>query len=272
QLSTILLLLLFIVPFGSIKKAVAQDSDLIPNDTIPNIDSLSKRRTLPSFLLWDNFNTHPLFPNQNPFLRNTSPFLPKPPTDPKIAVELDSTFKYRITDELDSGDVQPGYTYEFEDFSKIQELRLRQEYWRSRSRGMDGESAVSGRGLIPPITLSPTFDRIFGGNEINIVPTGNVNLDFGGMFRRIDNPSIPIRQQRNGGFNFNQQIQMSVNGTLGQKMRIGANFDSNNSFDFQNQLKVEYAGFEEDIIKSIEIGNVSMPIQNSLIQGAQNLF
>jgi cell surface protein SprA len=65
---------------------------------------------------------------------------------------------------------------------------------------------------------------------------------------------------------------MSVNGTLGQKMRIGANFDSNNSFDFQNQLKVEYAGFEEDIIKSIEIGNVSMPIQNSLIQGAQNLF
>src|SRR5690606_4700978 len=119
--------------------------------------------------------------------------------------------------------------------SKIQELRLRQEYWRNRSRGMDGESVVSGRGLIPPITLSPTFDRIFGGNEINIVPTGNVNLDFGGMFRRIDNPSIPIRQQRNGGFNFNQQIQMSVNGTLGQKMRIGANFDSNNSFDFRSE-------------------------------------
>ena len=76
-----------------------------------------------------------------------------------------------------------------------------------------------------------------------------MNLDFGGIFRRIDNPSIPIRQQRNGGFNFNQQIQMSVNGMLGQKVRIGANFDSNNSFDFENQLKVEYAGFEEDIFK-----------------------
>src|SRR5690606_9579924 len=162
-----------------------------------------------------------------------------------------------------------GYTYEFEDFSKIQELRLRQEYWRSRSQGMDGESAVGGRGLIPPITLSPTFDRIFGGNEINIVPTGNVNLDFGGIFRRIDNPSIPIRQQQNGGVNFNQQIQMSANGTLGQKMRVGANFDSNNSFDVQNQLKVEYAGCEEDMIKSIAVGNVSVPMQNSLIQGGQ---
>ena len=270
--STLVLSLLVFVFFCSIQEAAAQANDTIPNDTLPNIDSLNKRRTLPSFLLWDNFNTSPLFPNQNPFLRNSSPFLLQPPTNQRIEVELDSTFRYRITDELDSGAVQPGYTYEFEDFSKIQELRLRQEYWRSRSQGMDGESAVGGRGLIPPITLSPTFDRIFGGNEINIVPTGNVNLDFGGIFRRIDNPSIPIRQQQNGGFNFNQQIQMSVNGTLGQKMRIGANFDSNNSFDFQNQLKVEYAGFEEDIIKSIEIGNVSMPIQNSLIQGAQNLF
>lgn len=280
-----IILLISIVLLGWSPELAARQNENLP-DTIPvaaptaeqdtatvnYLDSLEKRRTLPSFLLWNNYRTNPLFPSQNPFLEKPSPFLPQPPTNQRIEVELDSTFRYRVTDELDSGAVQPGYTYDFDDFSKIQELRLRQEYWRNRSRGMDGESAVSGRGLIPPITLSPTFDRIFGGNEINIVPTGNVNLDFGGMFRRIDNPSIPIRQQRNGGFNFNQQIQMSVNGTLGQKMRIGANFDSNNSFDFQNQLKVEYAGFEEDIIKSIEIGNVSMPVQNSLIQGAQNLF
>lgn len=265
--ATILLLsvIVFLIP---VHDTISQQTDTIPN----RVDSLDKRRSLPSFLLWNNFNTSPLFPNQNPFLEDRSPFLLPSPTRKKVEVEIDSTFQYRVTDELDSSVVQPGYTYDFDEFSKIQELRMRQEYWRNRSRGMDGESSVSGRGLIPPITLSPAFDRIFGGNEINIVPNGNVNLDFGGIFRRIDNPAIPIRQQQNGGFHFDQQIQMSVNGTLGQKMRIGANFDSNNSFDFQNQLKVEYAGFEEDIVKSIEIGNVSMPIQNSLIQGAQNLF
>lgn len=263
----ILLLWVGAFPF-SFSEAYAQQNDTIPSQ----LDSLEKRRTLPSFLLWDNLRTNPLFPAQNPFLERPSPFYPTAPIQQRIEVELDSTFRYNIMEEMDSTSVNPGYSLDFDDFSKMQELRMRQEYWRSRSRGMDGESAVSGRGLIPPITLSPTFDRIFGGSEINIIPTGNVNLDFGGIFRRIDNPSIPIRQQQNGSFNFNQQIQMSVNGTLGQKMRIGANFDSNNSFDFQNQLKVEYAGFEEDIIKSIEIGNVSMPVQNSLIQGAQNLF
>ncbi|ERM84479.1 gliding motility protein [Rhodonellum psychrophilum GCM71 = DSM 17998] len=236
------------------------------------MDSLNKRRMLPSFLLWQNLNTNPLYPSQNPFSKRYSPFYLNGAKEQKIQVELDSVLKYRIQDQLDSTDVESGYVYDFEDFSKLQEFRIRQEYWRNRSRGMDGESAVSGRSLIPPITVSPTFDRIFGGSEINITPTGYVNLDLGAIFRRIDNPSIPIRQQQNGGFNFDQQIQMSVNGTLGQKMKLGANFDSNNSFDFQNQLKVEYTGFQEDIIKSIEIGNVSMPIQNSLIQGAQNLF
>ncbi|GAB3655018.1 cell surface protein SprA [Echinicola sediminis] len=189
-----------------------------------------------------------------------------------MKVQIDTTIQYKVYDQLDSTDTSPGYFYNFEDFSRIQELKMRQEYWRNRSRGLYGESAVSSRSLIPPITMSPTFDRLFGGSEINIIPTGYVNLDFGGIFRRIDNPSIPIRQQRNGGFNFDQQIQMSVNGSLGQKMQINANFDSNNSFDFENQLKVEYRGFEEDIVKSVEIGNVSMPVQNSLIQGAQNLF
>jgi cell surface protein SprA len=242
-------------------------------DSLPTkMDTLTKRKELPSFLLWDDLDTQPLYPYQNPFLRNKSPFIFSPYQEQRIEVEVDTAVNYRIYQNLDSGALDPGYSLDFEDYSRMQELRIRQEYWRNRSRGLDGESAVGGRGLIPPITMSPTFDRIFGGNEITIVPTGNVNLDFGGIFRRIDNPSIPIRQQRNGGFNFNQQIQMSVNGMLGEKVRIGANFDSNNSFDFENQLKVEYAGFEEDILKTIEIGNVSMPVQNSLIQGAQNLF
>jgi len=216
--------------------------------------------------------TNPLYPQRNPFLVRQAPFQPTSPIDQKVEVRVDSTLKYNIVDQIDTVRVGNEQEYDFEQFSKIQEYKVRQDYWRSRARGGDGESAVEGRGLIPPLTISPSFDRLFGGNEINITPSGYVNLDFGGIFRRIDNPTLPIRQQRNGGFNFDQQIQMAVNGTLGQKVKIGANFDSNNSFDFQNQLKLEFSGFEEDIIQSIEIGNVSMPVQNRLIQGAQNLF
>ncbi|MEP0714108.1 MAG: cell surface protein SprA, partial [Algoriphagus sp.] len=216
--------------------------------------------------------TNPLYPTRNPFLQSQIPFLQANPITQNVEVKIDSTLRYNVVDQIDTVRVGNEQEYDFEQFSKIQEYKVRQDYWRSRARGGDGESAVEGRGLIPPLTVSPSLDRLFGGSEFNIVPSGYVNLDFGAIFRRIDNPTLPIRQQQNGGFNFDQQIQMAVNGSLGQKMKIAANFDSNNSFDFQNQMKLEYDGFEEDIIQSIEIGNVSMPVQNRLIQGAQNLF
>ena len=99
--------------------------------------------------------TNPLFPYRNPFLRPESPFLPSSLTNQNVQVLIDSTLRYNIVDELDSTRVGNAQEYDFEQFSKIQEYKVRQDYWRSRARGGDGESAVEGRGLIPPLTVSP---------------------------------------------------------------------------------------------------------------------
>ena len=132
----------------------------------------------------------------------------------------------------------------FEEYDKYNDQQIVNEYFKERSAGLDGESAVSGRSLIPRLYVGPVFDRLFGGSYVDIQPNGFVNLDFGGRFQRINNPAIPLRQQRNGGFNFNQQISLNVVGKVGEKLAITANFDNNNTFDFQNNLKVEYTGYE----------------------------
>ena len=126
--------------------------------------------------------------------------------------------------------------------------------------------------MIPKIYIPESLDRIFGGNFIDLQVNGFVNLDFGGRFQKVENPSIPIRQQRNGGFNYDQQINLNINGKVGEKLKITANFDNNNTFDFQNNLKLDYTGFDEEIVRKIEVGNVSMPVKNSLLRGAQSLF
>ncbi len=164
----------------------------------------------------------------------------------------------------------------FVPFNQALQKRLQlgnRAFFEQKAKAQDGESAVSNRGqLIPPIALNPFFDRLFGGDQILINTNGFVQLDFGGRFQRVDNPAFPIRQQRNGTFEFDQQIQMSLQGTIGTKLNLNANFDNNNSFDFENELKVDFGGLESDIVKSLEIGNVSLPIANSLITGGQNLF
>ena len=239
------------------------DQDSIKADTLDKPYEPSHR---PTFYPEDRFG--------DPFIYQPtiSPLFLRDPSNLKLDIEIDTANDYTIYERMGDMNYRPTSTMTFEEFQKFQEERMIKEYWRNRSVGLDGESAVSGRRLIPPIYISPVFDRIFGGSYVDIRPNGYVNLDFGARYQRIDNPAIPIKQQRNGGFEFDQQISMNVVGKIGEKLAVTANFDNNNSFGFQNNLKVEYTGFEEEIIKKIEVGNVSLPLSNSLITGAQNLF
>jgi cell surface protein SprA len=247
--------------------AVAQRPDtasVVPQDTVRNKTYQPSRR--PTFEPTDRYG--------DPFSNTTteSPLFLKNPNQLKLDVEIDTALNYTVYEKIGDINYRPTTTMSFEEFKQYQDRQILKNYWQTRSRAMDGESAVSGKGFTPKIFISPVLDRIFGGSYVELVPRGFVTLDFGGSFQKISNPSIPIRQQRNGGFEFDQQINMSVVGKVGEKLAVTANFDNNNSFDFQNNMKVEYTGYKEDILQKLEIGNVSLPLNNTLIQGAQNLF
>lgn len=201
-----------------------------------------------------------------------SPMMLKNPPSHTVDVDIDTAGNYTVYEKVGELPYRPQSGMTFSEYRQYQERQMLKSYWRGRAKAQDGESAVSGRNLLPKIFVSPVLDRIFGGSYVELVPRGNVTLDFGASFQRINNPAIPIRQQRNGGFEFNQQLNASVVGKVGEKMRVTFNFDNNNSFDFQNNFKVEYTGYKEDMLQKLELGNVSLPLNNTLIQGAQNLF
>lgn len=242
------------------------DSTSIAQDTIPAEYQKYIPSTRPSFNSRDRLG--------DPFSNRTgsSPLLFGNPSNLELQYEIDTSFNYTISERMGAIYYRPITTVTFSEYDRYQTEMMLKSYWKGRGAEADGETAISGRRLIPKIYISPVFDRIFGGSYVEINPRGLVNLDFGGKFQRLHNPSLPLRQQKNGGFEFDQQISMNVVGKIGEKLKVKANFDNNNSFDFQNNLKVEFTGFEEDIIKKLEIGNVNMPISNSLISGAQNLF
>ncbi|MEQ6118517.1 cell surface protein SprA [Reichenbachiella sp. MALMAid0571] len=239
-------------------------TDSTKTDSLKNQPYVPSKR--PTFIQQDRFGDP--FSNRS----SRSPLLLQDPTSLNLDVEIDTGMNYTIYEKIGDLNYRPMSTMTFDEFKNYQDGQMIKSYWKEKSSGLDGESAVSGRSLLPKLFVSPVFDRIFGGTYVDIQPNGYLNLDFGGRWQKVENPSIPIRQQKTGGFNYNQQISMNVTGKIGEKLSISANFDNNNSFDFQNNLKVEYTGYEEDIIKKIEVGNVSMPISNSLITGGQSLF
>ena len=145
------------------------------------------------------------------------------------------------------------------------------DYWNLRSKERSGNQTTI-LGLPKLYIPGKSFDRVFGGNAVDIRAQGSAELIFGLKINSINNPSLPEEQRKTTSFDFQEKIQVNVIGKIGDKLKVTANFNTETTFDFENQMKVEYTGYEDEIIKKIEIGNVSLPLNGTLITGSQSLF
>lgn len=117
------------------------------------------------------------------------------------------------------------------------------------------------------------MNKIFGPGGVRIKTQGSAELKIGANTRFTDNPSLSERNRKVFGFDFDEKINLSLNGKVGDKVNMDFNYNSEATFDFDAQnLKLRYEGKEDEIIKLIEAGNVSMPTNSSLVRGATSLF
>lgn len=116
-------------------------------------------------------------------------------------------------------------------------------------------------------------EKIFGPGGVRIQTQGTAELQFGATLKNIDNPSLPIRNRKTTTLDFDEKINLSVNGKVGDKVNMNLNYNTDATFDFDSQnLKLKYEGKEDEIIKLVEGGNVSFPSNSSLVNGASSLF
>ena len=116
-------------------------------------------------------------------------------------------------------------------------------------------------------------EKIFGPGGIRVKTQGSAELKFGINKKNIDNPSLPIRNRKTTMMDFDEKINLNVNGKVGDKVNMNLNYNTDATFDFDEQnMKLKYDGKEDEIIKLVEAGNVSFPSNSSLIKGASSLF
>ena len=162
---------------------------------------------------------------------------------------------------------------------EYQELVSREsirKYFKQKSDAIDGKKAASKdakKDLLPRYYInSGFFESIFGSNTIDVKPTGTVEVDLGVRYSKQDNPAFSPRNRTTTTFDFDQRISLSLLGKVGTRLAVNANYDTESTFAFQNLIKLEYTPTEDDILQKIEVGNVSLPLNSTLIRGAQSLF
>ena len=162
---------------------------------------------------------------------------------------------------------------QFRDLVRKEDMKA---YFKEKIDALDGKkegSEEKQKNLLPNFYVNSNFfETVFGGREIELIPQGSVEVDLGVLYTKQDNPAFSPRNRSNFTFDFDQRISLSLLGKIGTRLQVNVNYDTESTFNFQNQVKLEYTPTEDDIIQSIEVGNVNMPLNSALIQGAQSLF
>lgn len=182
------------------------------------------------------------------------------------------TDTYLIRTKLGNTDISVPLLLTSEEYLEWTLQQSMQAYYRQKNGEQIGKGKEAFDFLDMKFDLGPA-EKLFGPGGVQIRTQGSAELSFGMTYKNVKNPSLPESKRKTTGFDFDEKINVNINGKVGDKVNLQMNYNTDATFDFDTKnLKLKYEGKEDEIIKLIEAGNVSMSTNNSLIRGATALF
>lgn len=160
---------------------------------------------------------------------------------------------------------------EYQDYSIKQSLN---SYFKAKNAelAIEGDKEKQFSPFDMQFDLGPA-EKLFGKGGVQLQTQGTAEISMGLKHNSTDNPSLPERARNRTFFDFDSKINLNVNAKIGEKINFGMNYNTDATFDYDSKkLKLAYEGKEDEIIKVLEAGNVSMKTSNSLIRGGAALF
>ena len=159
-----------------------------------------------------------------------------------------------------------------EEYKKYQERQFIRKYWQQKISEVEHDNEKKFDITDMKFNIGPA-DKVFGPGGVQLKLQGSAELIFGFNHQFVDNPALTQRAKNNNVLDFDEKIQVNVNGKVGDRLNLNLSYNTESTFSFDQQnIKLAYKGQEDDIIQSIEGGNVSLDLNSQLIRGSQALF
>jgi cell surface protein SprA len=201
--------------------------------------------------------------------RNTFDFNKPSNITDSVAYDF-ATQRYYVYEKIGNKYYRTPTSYTSEEYWQLRGRQSEIEYFRKRANTL---SLLNRKMVKPKFSLYDNlFNRLFGNGKIEIAPQGNVDIMAGYQGQNTKNPTLPERARKNGGFDFNMNAQVNVDANIGDKLKFPINYNTLANFGQENQLKLDYTGVDDEIIKRIEAGVVQFTSKSTFIPGSQQLF
>lgn len=196
------------------------------------------------------------------------------PSNIKTEAEYDpATGCYIIRTKIGDMDIATPFMLSASQYNNWQLKQSMQEYYRQRNSELVEKKEKEPFNIFDMNFALGPLEKIFGPGGVQLKTQGSVQLSLGIKSNKTDNPSLPLESRRKTYFDFDQKIQATIAASVGDRLKFNMTYNTDATFDFDSKnIKLAYEGKEDDIIKNIEAGNVSMTTGSSLIRGSTALF
>ena len=196
------------------------------------------------------------------------------PSNIVTAAEYDPALGcYIVRTKVGDIDIATPFMLTPEQYNNWQFRRSMQQYYRERNMGLITDKEKQPFNIFDMNFALGPLEKIFGPGGVSLKTQGSVQVSMGIKSNKTDNPSLSLSARRKTYFDFDQKIQATIAASVGDRMKFNMTYTTDATFDFDSKnLNLAYEGKEDDIVKSIEAGNVSMTTGSSLIRGSTALF
>lgn len=198
---------------------------------------------------------------------SVSPLLRWQPVSMQRKTTVDSTGKnISVREELFNEPLRLPYAATLSDYFMHRMLYEQRMMWyrvasKSVYTTLETRQGRGGVDIDIPVPIkSKAFSQIFGGSSVGLNVQGDIRIE--GSYRRETRSEVRtfLNRGANNNFKLNQTQRFTVTGRIGEKVTVNVDQDSERAFDFENNIKLNYTGFEDEIVKKIEAGNISLSL------------
>ncbi len=115
-------------------------------------------------------------------------------------------------------------------------------------------AAVTGR------RIRPILSADIAGQRVSLKVAGNVTINGGVRFQDQEKSVTNFRSDKRWDLEIDQTQRFDITGSVGDRIDVTIHQDSENDFEWENDLRITYKGDEDEILQRIEAGNISLAL------------
>lgn len=151
---------------------------------------------------------------------------------------------------------------DFRNSLQEKKISLLEETGTSANEGLFPEIVID----LPKMALPRAVRKFMGNKAGRLSLDGSQKLTISGHSTSTDYPGNEGDQNQNFDLELKQDLNLNLKGTIGEKIHVNVSHHTSSDDSFisePNDINISYKGFEDEVIKSIEGGDINLSLSGS---------